>query len=79
MCIRDRAVNAIMTTDTVPKQYAVKFMLGDSECTVGGMAKGSGMIHPNMASTLNFITSDAVSYTHLDVYKRQLHLRRSSI
>ena len=54
----DKAVNAIMTTDTVPKQYAVKFMLGDSECTVGGMAKGSGMIHPNMATTLNFITSD---------------------
>ena len=42
----DKAVNAIMTTDTVPKQYAVKFMLGDSECTVGGMAKGSGMIQP---------------------------------
>ena len=54
----DKAVNAIMTTDTVPKQYAVKFMLGDCECTVGGMAKGSGMIHPNMATTLNFITSD---------------------
>ena len=47
-----------MTTDTVPKQYAVKFMLGDCECTVGGMAKGSGMIHPNMATTLNFITSE---------------------
>ena len=55
----DRAVNAIMTTDTVPKQYAVQFTLGDVECVMGGMAKGSGMIHPNMATTLNFITTDA--------------------
>lgn len=55
----DRATNAIMTTDTVPKQYAVRFMLGDVECTMGGMAKGSGMIHPNMATTLNFVTTDA--------------------
>ena len=61
----DKAVNAIMTTDTVPKQYAVKFMLGDSECTVGGMAKGSGMIHPNMATTLNFITSDVAISSEL--------------
>lgn len=55
----DKAANAIMTTDTVMKQYAVKFNAGDKECIVGGMAKGSGMIHPNMATTLNFITSDA--------------------
>ena len=61
----DKAVNAIMTTDTVPKQYAVKFMLGDSECTLGGMAKGSGMIHPNMATTLNFITSDVAISSEL--------------
>jgi len=61
----DKAVNAIMTTDTVPKQYAVKFMLGDSECTVGGMAKGSGMIQPNMATTLNFITSDVAISSEL--------------
>ena len=61
----DKAANAIMTTDTVPKQYAVKFMLGDSECTVGGMAKGSGMIHPNMATTLNFITSDVAISSEL--------------
>ena len=61
----DKAVNAIMTTDTVPKQYAVKFMLGDCECTVGGMAKGSGMIHPNMATTLNFITSDVAISSEL--------------
>ncbi|MGN1157736.1 MAG: bifunctional glutamate N-acetyltransferase/amino-acid acetyltransferase ArgJ [Agathobacter sp.] len=55
----DRATNAIMTTDTVPKQYAVHFKIGDVECTMGGMAKGSGMIHPNMATTLNFVTTDA--------------------
>ena len=59
------AAKAIMTTDTVPKQYAVKFMLGDCECTVGGMAKGSGMIHPNMATTLNFITSDVAISSEL--------------
>ncbi len=53
-----KAVNAIMTTDTVPKEVAVSFMIGDAECHLGGMAKGSGMIHPNMATTLNFITSD---------------------
>lgn len=54
----DRAVNAIMTTDTVPKQVAVEFVIDGRICRLGGMAKGSGMIHPNMATTLNFITSD---------------------
>ncbi len=54
----DRAVNAIMTTDTVPKQVAVEFVIDGRTCRLGGMAKGSGMIHPNMATTLNFITSD---------------------
>ena len=53
-----RAANAIMTTDTVMKEYAVRFTLDGKECTVGGMAKGSGMIHPNMATTLNFVTTD---------------------
>lgn len=53
-----KAVNAIMTTDTVPKEVAVTFTLGDVTCTLGGMAKGSGMIHPNMATTLNFVTTD---------------------
>ncbi len=52
------AATAIMTTDTVKKEYAVKFMVGGKECHIGGMAKGSGMIHPNMATTLNFITTD---------------------
>ena len=54
----DKAVNAIMTTDTVDKQVAVEFELGGKTCRLGGMAKGSGMIHPNMATTLNFLTTD---------------------
>ena len=60
------AATAIMTTDTVKKEYAVKFTVGGKECVLGGMAKGSGMIHPNMATTLNFITTDcAVSHEML--------------
>lgn len=52
------AASAIMTTDTVKKEYAVSFTVSGKECKLGGMAKGSGMIHPNMATTLNFITTD---------------------
>lgn len=52
------AATAIMTTDTVKKEYAVEFEIGNTVCHLGGMAKGSGMIHPNMATTLNFITTD---------------------
>lgn len=52
------AATAIMTTDTVKKEYAVEFEIGGKKCVIGGMAKGSGMIHPNMATTLNFITTD---------------------
>jgi glutamate N-acetyltransferase / amino-acid N-acetyltransferase len=55
----EAAANAIMTTDTVKKEVAVEFMLGGKICHLGGMGKGSGMIHPNMATTLNFITTDA--------------------
>lgn len=55
----EAAATAIMTTDTHKKEYAVKFSVGGKECVIGGMAKGSGMIHPNMATTLNFITTDA--------------------
>ena len=47
-----------MTTDTVRKELAVSFQIGDKTCTIGGMAKGSGMIHPNMATMLVFITTD---------------------
>lgn len=53
-----KAANAIMTTDTVMKEYAVSFSVGGKTCVLGGMAKGSGMIHPNMATTLNFVTTD---------------------
>ncbi len=53
------AASAIMTTDTVKKEYAVEFSMGGKRCKIGGMAKGSGMINPNMATTLNFITTDA--------------------
>lgn len=53
------AATAIMTTDTVKKEVAVSFQLDGKVCRLGGMAKGSGMIHPNMATTLNFITTDA--------------------
>ena len=53
------AVEAIMTTDTMPKEVAVEFTIGGKNCTMGGMLKGSGMIHPNMATTLTFITTDA--------------------
>lgn len=52
------AATAIMTTDTVKKEVAVEFILQGKACHLGGMAKGSGMIHPNMATTLNFITTD---------------------
>lgn len=52
------AATAIMTTDTVKKEYAVEFEINGTKCHIGGMAKGSGMIHPNMATTLNFITTD---------------------
>ena len=52
------AAEGIMTTDTVMKEVAVSFKIGDTECKIGGIAKGSGMIHPNMATMLVFITSD---------------------
>jgi glutamate N-acetyltransferase/amino-acid N-acetyltransferase len=52
------AVEAIMTTDTRAKEVAVQFTVGGKLCTLGGMLKGSGMIHPNMATTLTFLTTD---------------------
>lgn len=52
------AREAIMTTDTVKKEAAVQFELGGTMVTIGAMAKGSGMIHPNMATMLSFITTD---------------------
>ena len=53
------AAEAIMTTDTKPKSFAVKVESGDSSYTIGGICKGSGMIMPNMATMLAFITTDA--------------------
>ena len=54
----DQAAEAIMTTDTISKEIAVSFEIGGVECKMGGIAKGSGMIHPNMATMLVFITTD---------------------
>jgi len=60
------AAEGIMTTDTRLKEIAVSFTVGGKECKIGGIAKGSGMIHPNMATMLVFITTDcAISSTML--------------
>ena len=53
------AARAIMTTDTVPKEIAVTFEISGKTVTLGGMCKGSGMIHPNMCTMLGFLTTDA--------------------
>ena len=53
------AVQAIMTTDTIPKEMAVSVDIGSVSVKLGGMAKGSGMINPNMATMLSFLTTDA--------------------
>lgn len=53
------AAKAIMTTDTVEKEVAVQVEIGGKTVTIGGMAKGSGMIHPNMCTMLAYITTDA--------------------
>ena len=55
----EKAKQAILTTDTFPKEYAYEFMLGGVPVRIAGIAKGSGMIHPNMATMLAFITTDA--------------------
>ena len=54
------AAKAIMTTDTCEKEVAVTVEIGGKSVTIGGMAKGSGMIHPNMCTMLAFLTTDAV-------------------
>ncbi len=55
----ETAAEAILTTDLVKKEVAVEFNLGGKPCRIGGIAKGSGMIHPNMATMLCFLTTDA--------------------
>jgi glutamate N-acetyltransferase/amino-acid N-acetyltransferase len=73
----DAALEAIMTTDTRKKEAAVEIELGGRAVRLGGMAKGSGMIHPNMATMLCFITTDAaISRECLDRALRQ-SVRRS--
>ncbi len=64
---------AIMTTDTVPKEAAVAVEVGDSKFTIGGTAKGSGMIHPNLATLLCFLTTDAA----VDIDFLRLSLREA--
>ena len=54
----DLACEGIMTTDTKPKEIAFEFTAGGKTCRIGGIAKGSGMIHPNMATMLVFVTTD---------------------
>lgn len=62
------AALAIMTTDTFPKQIAVQFELAGEVITIGGMSKGSGMVHPNMATILGFVTTDVkISHDALDL------------
>ena len=55
----DIAANTILTTDTIKKTIAVEVEIGGKSVKIGGMAKGSGMIHPNMATMLSFVTTDA--------------------
>jgi glutamate N-acetyltransferase/amino-acid N-acetyltransferase len=66
------AAKSIMTTDLVPKEIALETIIEDRPVRIGGIAKGSGMINPNMATMLSFITCDAAVATHLwqDMLKR---------
>ncbi len=61
----EAAAEGIMTTDTVKKEIAVSFQIDGVECKIGGIAKGSGMIHPNMATMLVFITTDCAISSQL--------------
>ncbi|MBR0056537.1 MAG: bifunctional glutamate N-acetyltransferase/amino-acid acetyltransferase ArgJ [Kiritimatiellae bacterium] len=68
----DNAAHAIMTTDTVPKQAALSFSVNGHEVRIGGMSKGAGMIEPNMATMLAFVTTDAaVAPGDLDTVVRE--------
>jgi len=64
---------AMMTTDTVPKEIAVAVKAGDSRFTIGGVTKGAGMIHPNLATMLCFLTTDAA----VDIDFLKLALQRA--
>lgn len=67
------AAQAIMTTDTVQKEVAVQVEIGGKTVTIGGMCKGSGMIHPNMCTMLSFLTTDA------DISKEMLQTALSAV
>ncbi|MDO4616850.1 MAG: bifunctional glutamate N-acetyltransferase/amino-acid acetyltransferase ArgJ [Lachnospiraceae bacterium] len=67
------AAQAIMTTDTVQKEVAVQTEIGGKTVTIGGMCKGSGMIHPNMCTMLSFVTTDA------DISKEMLQTALSAV
>lgn len=70
----DAALEAIMTTDTRKKQFAIEFELDGKTCHIGGMSKGSGMINPNMATMLAFITTDAnISVKMMDKALREMN------
>ena len=65
-----KASKAIMTTDTVNKEIAVSFEIGGQTVTLGGMSKGSGMIHPNMCTMLAFLTTDInIRYNRIIIKK----------
>ncbi len=69
----DAAARAIMTTDTVKKEYAVSLELGGKEVRIGAVAKGSGMIHPNMGTMLCFLTTDcAITHEMLEDALREV-------
>lgn len=61
----EMAAHGIMTTDTIKKEFAVSFIIGNKECHLGGIAKGSGMIHPNMATMLCYLTTDVAISSEL--------------
>ena len=72
----DSAANAIMTTDTVKKEIAVSVEIGGKEVKIGAIAKGSGMIHPNMGTMLGFITTDcAITHEMLEDALREIVAR----
>ncbi len=69
-----KLARAMMTTDTVPKEAAIAVRVDDSGFTIGGVAKGAGMIHPNLATLLCFLTTDAV----VDIDFLKLALRKAA-
>ncbi len=69
-----KLARAMMTTDTVPKETAIAVRVGDSEFIIGGVAKGAGMIHPNLATLLCFLTTDAA----VDIDFLKLALRKAA-